>query len=122
VSGLRKTASACDSMDEREKSRKELAGQSREEWEKEVRDVQHGLTFPDGLRQLQIIAKRASASPAPIPDFAHFVRLLLSPVLLATGVLAFSSDIPYKTPVGVAALIAGCFLVFSAFRWPGRGE
>jgi hypothetical protein len=107
-------------MDEHEKSREELKSECREEWEKEIRDVQYGLTFPDGLRQLQIISKGASASPAPIPDFAHFVRLLISPVFLATGVLAFSSDIPYKTPIGVAALIAGCFLVFSAFRWPGR--
>ncbi|MGB9073998.1 MAG: hypothetical protein WCC22_15280 [Terriglobales bacterium] len=94
--------------------------ESREEWEKEISDVQHSIAFPEALRSAQIIAKRLSSYPAPIPDFTHLVRLLLSPVLLATGVLVFSSDIPHKTPLGVAALVAGCFLVVSAFRWPSK--
>jgi hypothetical protein len=52
--------------------------ESREESEKEIIDVQHGVTFPEGLRRAQIVAKKLSSSPAPISDFAHLVRLVLS--------------------------------------------
>jgi hypothetical protein len=90
----------------------------REEWEKELRDVQHGITFSEGLRSTQIIAKRLSASPAPISDFAHLVRLFLSGTFLVIGFLAFSSDIAHRTALGVAALAAGCCLGIAAFRWP----
>lgn len=91
--------------------------ESREEWEKEFVDVQRHYTFADGLRSSQIIAKKLSATPAPIPDFAHLVRLLLSVVLLAGGFLIFSSHIPHNTVLGLAVLAAGCFLAISAFRW-----
>jgi hypothetical protein len=47
--------------------------ESREEWEKEIIDVQHSVTFPEALRSAQIIAKN-SASPAPVQDFPHPVR------------------------------------------------
>ena len=65
--------------------------ESREDWEKEFVDVQRHYTFADGLRSSQIVAKKLSATPAPIPDVAHLVRLLLSVVLLA---VAFSSFRP----------------------------
>jgi len=68
-------------MDDRE--------ESREEWEKELIDVQLGVTFADELRQAQIITKKLSASPAPIPDFTHLVMLLLGGTFLVGGVLIF---------------------------------
>ena len=94
--------------------------QSREEWEKEFIDVQRHYTFADGLRSSQIVAKKLSATPAPIPDFAHLVRLLLSGMFLAGGFFVFSSDLPYKTPFGAVALTVGCCLGVSAFRWPHK--
>jgi len=94
--------------------------ESREEWEQEISDVQRSVTFPEGLRSAQIISKRASASPAPIPDFNHFVRFLLSGVFLGIGFLIFSSEIPYKTAFGMAALAIACCLGIAAFRWTRR--
>ena len=94
--------------------------ESREEWEKEFSDIQHGVTPADGLRAGQIIAKRLSASPAPILDFAHLVRLLLSGVFLACGFFVCSSDIPHKTALGVVVLATGCCLGVSSFRWPRK--
>jgi hypothetical protein len=77
--------------------------ESREEWEKEIIDVQHSVTFPEALRSAQIIAKN-SASPAPVQDFPHLVRLLLSGILLVIGFVAFSANVPHNTALGVAAL------------------
>jgi hypothetical protein len=94
--------------------------QSREEWEKELRDVQRNVTPGDDLRSAQIIAKNLSASPAPIQDFAHLLRLLLSCILLVMGFGVFSSNIPHKTALGIAALAASCCLGVSAFRWPRK--
>jgi hypothetical protein len=94
--------------------------QSRQEWEQELRDVQRNVTPGDDLRSAQIIAKNLSASPAPILDFPHLVRLLLSGVLLVIGFVAFSSDIPHKVAFGVAALAASCCLGLAAFRWPRK--
>jgi hypothetical protein len=91
--------------------------ESREEWEKEIIDVQHSVTFPEELRSAQIIAKNLSASPAPIQDFSHLVRLFLSGILLVVGFVVFSSDIPHKIALGVAAMAASCFLGSTAFRW-----
>jgi hypothetical protein len=91
--------------------------QSRGEWEQEIEDVQRGVTFPEELRQAQIISKRASATPAPIPDFAHLLRFLLSGVLLGIGFLVFSLDIPHNKLLGVAILIVGCCLGVAAFRF-----
>jgi len=96
--------------------------QSREEWEREFIDVQRHYTFADGLRSSQIVAKKLSATPAPIPDFAHLVRLLLSGILLVIGFVAFSADIPHNTALGVAILIAGCCLGATAFRWTSKRE
>jgi hypothetical protein len=96
--------------------------QSREEWEKEFIDVQRHYTFADGLRSSQIVARKLSATPAPISDFAHLVRLLLSGILLAIGFVAFSGDIPYNTALGIAILIAGCCLGATAFRWTSKRE
>ena len=90
--------------------------QSREEWEQEIKDVQRSITFPERLRQAQIISKRASATPAPIPDFAHLLRFVFSGVFLTIGFFVFSSDIPHRTLLGVVTLTAGCGLGVSAFR------
>jgi hypothetical protein len=92
--------------------------ESREEWEKEMIDVQHSVTFPEEMRSAQIIAKKLTTSPAPIPDFVHLVRLLFSGVLLVIGFVAFSADVPHNTTLGVATLAAACCLGASAFRWP----
>jgi hypothetical protein len=94
--------------------------ESREEWEKEFRDVQRNVTPGDDLRSAQIIAKKLSASPAPIQDFPHLVRLLLSGILLVIGFVVFSSDIPHKAALGVSALAASCCLGVAAFRWPRK--
>lgn len=94
--------------------------ESREEWEKEIIDVQHSVTFPEGLRSVQIIAKKLSASPAPISNFAHLVRLLLSGVFLSGSFFVFSSEIPHKMALGLAVLAASCHLGISAFRRPNR--
>jgi hypothetical protein len=91
--------------------------ESREEWEKDLIDVQHGVTPAEGLRAGQIITKKLCVSPAPIQDFPHLVRLLLSGILLVIGFVVFSSDIPQKAALGVAALAASCCLGVSAFRW-----
>jgi hypothetical protein len=91
--------------------------ESREDWEKEFVDVQRHYTFADGLRSSQFVAKKLSGTPAPIPDFAHLVRLLLGGVLLAGALLIFSSDIPHNTVLGLALLATSCFLGISAFRW-----
>ncbi len=96
--------------------------ESREEWEKEVIDVQHSVSFPEAMRSTQIIAKKLSASPAPIPDFAHLVRLLLSGILLVIGFVAFSANVPHNTALGVAALAAACCLGATAFRWTSKHQ
>ena len=96
--------------------------ESRDAWEKEIIDVQHSLTFPEGLRSAQIIAKKLSTSPAPIQDFSHLLRLFISGILLVVGFVVFSSDIPHKIALGVAALVASCFLGGTAFRWPRRHD
>jgi hypothetical protein len=92
--------------------------ESREGWEKEIIDVQRSVTFPEGLRRAQIIAKKLSTSPAPISDFSLLVRFLLSGILLVIGFAAFSADVPHNTTLGVAALAAACCLGASAFPWP----
>jgi hypothetical protein len=94
--------------------------QSREEWEKEFVDVQRHFTFADGLRSSQIVAKKLSATPAPIPDFPHLIRLLLSGILVVIGFTCFSSDIPHRMTLGIVALAASCCLGVSAFRWPRK--
>jgi hypothetical protein len=91
--------------------------QSREGWEQELRDVQRNVTPGDDLRSAQIIAKNLSASPAPIQDFPHLVRLLLSGIMLVIGFAAFSSDVPHKAALGAAAVAASCYLGVSACRW-----
>ena len=96
--------------------------QSREEWEKEFVDVQRHHTFADGLRSSQIVAKKLSATPAPIPDFAHLIRLLLGGILLVIGFIAFSADMPHNTALGVAILAAACCLGATAFRWTSKRE
>jgi hypothetical protein len=101
VSGLRKSPSKGDSMDERERSR--------EQWERELREDQYNILPADGSRVGHIMAKR-SASPAPIRDFTHLIGFLVSAVLLGIGREIFYADIPQKVPLGLAFLIAGCGL------------
>jgi hypothetical protein len=90
--------------------------ESREEWEKELIDVQRGITFDEGLRRAQIITKKLSATPAPIPDFARLVMLLLTGAFLVVAFLIFSSDVSHKSALGVAALAVTCCLGVAAFR------
>jgi hypothetical protein len=96
--------------------------ESREEWEKEIIDVQHSVTFPEELRSAQIIAKKLSTSPAPIQDFPHLIRLFISGVLLVVGFVVFSSGIPHKIALGLAALAASCYMGVAAFRWPRKHD
>jgi hypothetical protein len=90
--------------------------ESRKEWEKEIVDVQHSLTFPEELRSVQIIAKKLSSTPAPIPDFAHLMRGILGGVLLPAAFAIFWSDTPHKIWFGVGTLAAACYLGITAFR------
>ena len=96
--------------------------QSREQWEKEFADVQRNVTPADDLRAGQIIAKKLSASPAPIADLPHLIRYLLCGVLLVVGFLILSSATPHKLWLGLATLIAGLCLGATAFRWKGRAS
>jgi hypothetical protein len=89
--------------------------QSREEWEKELSDVQRNVTPGDDLRSAQIIAKRLSASPAPIADFAHLVTLLISGALLVGAYLVLSSELSHRMVIGLAVLAASVCLGIAAF-------
>ncbi len=88
----------------------------RKDWKKEIIDVQHSLTFPEELRSAQIIAKKLSFTPAPIPDFPHLIRGILGGVLLATAFGLFWSDTPHKIWLGMGTLAAACYLGITAFR------
>jgi len=90
---------------------------SREKWAREFREVQYSVTPADGLRAGQIIAKKLSVLPAPIKDSGHFIGFLVSAVLLGIGLTIFYADIPHKVALGLATLIAGCWLGVAAFRW-----
>ena len=94
--------------------------ESREEWKKELIDVQRTIGFDEGLRSAQIISKKLSTTPAPIPDFAHLVRLLLSGGFLVVAFLVFSSNISHKIVLGIAILTASCYLGVAPFRWPRK--
>jgi len=89
---------------------------SREQWEQEISDVQDAITPARSLRAAQILAKRASATAAPIRDRLHLIRFLLSPLLLAGGFLILSADIPYKSAVGSATIVIGLGFLGSAFN------
>jgi len=95
-------------MDKRKKSR--------EEWEREFREVQQGVTPGEWLRADQIVAQKLSDSPAPIRDASHLIALLVSAVLLVVGVVIFQGDNPHKLELGLTAPIAGCCLGIAAFR------
>lgn len=90
--------------------------ESREEWEQELIDVQRGVTFDAGLRRAQIITKKFSATPAPIPDFAHLVMLILSGAFLVVAFELFSSSVHHKTLFSILALTASCCLGIAAFQ------
>jgi len=96
-------------MDQQEKSRGK--------WERELREVQHGVTPGEWLRADQIMAQKLSASPAPIRDASHLIALLVSAALLVFGIVILQGDNPYKLALGLTALIAGCCLGIAAFRW-----
>ncbi len=88
--------------------------QSRQEWEQEIREIQQNITPAEGLRAAHHVAKGTSG--APIPDLAHFIRLVLGGALLGLGIVAFSSRLPHSNAIGVAALTAGFFLAYTALR------
>jgi hypothetical protein len=94
--------------------------ESREEWEQEILDAQHGVTFDEQLRRAQVITKKLSATPAPISDFHHLMMLLLSGVALAISFLIFSSDISHKSVFGLMSLVVSLFLGVAAFRRPSK--
>jgi hypothetical protein len=96
-------------MDEPEKSR--------EKWERELREVQHGVTPGEWLRADQIMAQKLSASPAPIRDASHLIALLVSAVLVVFGIVILQGDNSYKLALRLTALIAACCLGIAAFRW-----
>ncbi|MFZ3341116.1 MAG: hypothetical protein WA609_05375 [Terriglobales bacterium] len=78
-------------------------------------DVQRGITFDQGMRSAEIITKKLSATPAPIPDLAHLLMLLFSGAFLAATFLLFSTDIQHKTTLGIAALTISLGLGVAAF-------
>ena len=96
-------------MDQRDKSR--------EEWEREFKEVQHSVTPGQWLRADQITAQKLSALPAPIPDFPHLLRGLLGLALLAFAFLIPLFEVPHKVWLCAALLIAGCCIGLTAFRW-----
>jgi hypothetical protein len=90
--------------------------ESRKEWERELIDVQHSVTFDQELRCAEIITKKLSATPAPIPDFAHLLMLLFSGAFLVATFLLFSTDIRHKTLLGLVALSVSICFAIAAFR------
>ena len=100
--------------DEREKSR--------EEWEREFRDVQRGVTPGEWIRSDQIMAQKLSASPAPIRDASHLIALVVGAALLVFAVAIFQGDNPNKLALGSAILTAGCGLCVAAFRWKRKRD
>ena len=90
--------------------------ESRKEWERELIDVQHGVTFDQRLRRGEIIAKKLSSTPAPIPDFAHLLMLLLSGEFLTATFLLLSIDIQHKAVLSLVALGISICLGIAAFR------
>jgi len=95
-------------MEDREESRKE--------WERELIDVQRSVTFDQEVRCAQIVTKKLSATPAPIPDFAHLLMLIFSGAFLGATFLLFSTDIQHKTLLGLVALSVSICLGIAAFR------
>jgi hypothetical protein len=88
--------------------------QSRQDWEQELREIQQSVTPEQGLRAAHLISKRSSG--ALISDFAHLLRFLLGALLLTLGIVTFNFSIPHNLPVGLSALIVGCYLAFSALH------
>jgi hypothetical protein len=88
---------------------------SREEWEREFREDQYNIIPADGSRIGHIMAKRSS-SPAPIPDFSHLIRGLVSGLLIAVAIATLSSNTPHKIWLSLALLTAGICLGITAFR------
>jgi hypothetical protein len=93
--------------------------ETREEWERDLIDVQHSVTPAEGIRSVQILTKKLTTSPAPIPDFAHLVMLVLGGTFLGVAFVVFSSDIQHRAAFGVPALATGCCLAAAAF-WRRR--
>jgi hypothetical protein len=88
---------------------------SRAQWESEFSEDQYNIIPADGSRVGHIMAKR-STTPAPIPDFAHLLRYLLSGVFLVGAFLVFSSELPHKITIGSATLAASLYFFLTAFR------
>lgn len=89
--------------------------QSPQEWEQELREMQQSVTPEQGLRAAQLISQRMPGA-APISDFAHLVRFLLGALLLALGIAAFNLSIPHNLALGLATLVVGFYLAYSALR------
>ena len=89
---------------------------SREEWERELVDVQRGITPAEGLRRSQILTKKLGATPAPITDFAHLLKFFFGVAFLVISFLAFSSGIRYGHAFAGFAFIVGCYLAVAAVQ------
>jgi uncharacterized membrane protein YccC len=94
---------------------------SREEWEREFREDQYNITPAGGSRVGHIMAKRSS-TPAPVPDFAHLARGVLSGVLIALAVQILASNTSHKIWLGLTVLAAGCCLGATSFRWKRKSD
>lgn len=80
---------------------------SREEWERNLRDVQNGVTPGGWLRADQIMARKLSVSPAPIRNLASLIAFVASCAFLGIAVAIFSSNAPNRVALGSAALLIG---------------
>jgi hypothetical protein len=90
--------------------------ESREDWERELVDLQRGITPAEGLRRSQILTKKLSATPAPIVDLAHLLKFLFGVVFFVISFLAFSSGIRYGSAFAGLAFIVGCYLAIAAVQ------
>jgi len=89
---------------------------SRRAWEQELSEVQRAVTPSEDIRSTQIIAKRASATPAPIGDLLHLAMFMLGGVVIALGFLVFSWNITHRAVLGATILMVGICFVIAAFR------
>jgi len=60
---------------------------TREEWERDLLDVQKNITYEDQLRATQRIAANMPPGSAPFKTWRDLLRLALSCIALAVGVL-----------------------------------
>jgi hypothetical protein len=77
---------------------------------------QHNVTPAEQLRTAHHISKSSSDDLAIIPSIGHLFRLILGCVLLVTGIVIFSFAIPRRAVLGLGTLVAGSYLIATAFH------